>query len=75
MADNMNDIIRRGPRRLALPLPAREPEQPTRIDLGAGPRAPLARTDTNEQMRRWLADQYHRTRPETVTVEARRPVP
>jgi integrase len=45
MADNMNDIIRRGPRRLALPLPAREPEQPTRIDLGAGPRAPLARTD------------------------------
>jgi hypothetical protein len=71
-SDAFNAKLRAARGRRVQTVPAVEPEPETRpIDYGAGPRAPVAPANTNEQMRRWMAQQAHRSKLEGVTVTAR----
>jgi hypothetical protein len=67
--EEMNARITRG--RVPQPPPAAEPEQ-ERPDYGAGVRPMAPRRDAGEVFRRWLSQQYHRSRLESQTVNARR---
>jgi hypothetical protein len=67
--DDMNARIRRRGR----PLPRREEHEPEPTepppDLGAGPRASVETSDP-DAFRKWLYQQYHRSKLESVTVNA-----
>jgi hypothetical protein len=70
---DMNERIRlRGRQRPApVPEPVAEPAASTEpFDYGAGPRPPVRSSDP-DAMRRWLSQQFHRSRQESVTVNAR----
>ena len=56
-----------------------QPEEPApqRVDLGAGPRAPVERADPNGRMNRWMRNRRHQlaTRTEHVVIPSQRRTP
>jgi hypothetical protein len=69
--EEMNARLRARGRRAAVePAVEAEPEERPSFDYGRGARVPLAPRDPHRAANRWLAQQLHRSRLESVTVDA-----
>ena len=73
----MNALIRRQAGRVPVESPPEEQPAPQPVDLGAGPRAPVQRSDPHAAMGRWIRERHGQlvTRAQNVVIPSRRSRP